>query len=698
MLIKSNAIDRLLRENPNLGERRFGLPFIGGRDDHEEFNPTVQKIADAIDFYGYEVRDDKITTMPDTDLGTGNPVNYPPFPLSIEAMHKALDTTEMYKYPYTEGDDRIRKVLLDYVEELGFINTTPYSYPDVDDKGLSVHNLTFMPSTSIIFNIIVETISKPGDVILVTGPNYGLFTIRAERAGAEVEILNLEKEDHFLVNPKKLANKIDEINESLQKVYNRRKGYVPRVVAFLNANPNNPTGKVMGESETELLTEIGQVCLDRGVFIIDDLVYRDISFDPIHLAKPIATIPGMFRNTISLFGLSKSYGLASLRAGFVVADEIVIREVINRIFQSMDSAPDLVGQALAGAFNTSERRKQVYEEYFQRLRQIYVDKYHLLKAMVQGLEQVPISKQQMIKNKVEATIGKEKAEALLQSGLPYVDFPKNLEPEAGFFAILDFTAIKGMKDQGHLITTERDLLTFFYRHARIRFLVGQSISWPYPKELVGRISFALEDKVLITAFDKMREALLTLDVKEDYVIRKNEYQDQSQMAQIKVEGWQNAYDKIIASKYLKSLNVEEQTKRYIQSFEEYKDLVFVAVKDDEVLGYACFKPYDKKEKYDSELVSLYLRKEADGKGIGSSLFKEVVKELIAQDRHNMIVWCLADNQHAIDFYEKLGGKCLETKNAKIGEEIYLEYGFYFDLEQLNSSYGLEKQKRNTKDN
>lgn len=29
MLIKSTAIDRLLRENPNLGERRFGLPYIG---------------------------------------------------------------------------------------------------------------------------------------------------------------------------------------------------------------------------------------------------------------------------------------------------------------------------------------------------------------------------------------------------------------------------------------------------------------------------------------------------------------------------------------------------------------------------------------------------------------------------------------------------------------------------------------------
>ena len=120
--------------------------------------------------------------------------------------------------------------------------------------------------------MIINIISKPGDVVLVTGPNYGLFTIRAEREGAEGEVLPLSKEDNWLVNPKKLAQKINEINDSLQKVYNRRKGYVPRVVAFLNANPNNPTGKVMGEKDVELLKEIGEVCSKRGVFIIEDLV------------------------------------------------------------------------------------------------------------------------------------------------------------------------------------------------------------------------------------------------------------------------------------------------------------------------------------------------------------------------------------------------------------------------------------------
>lgn len=340
MLIKSSAIDRFLRDNPDLSERRFGLPQIGSRLDYEEFNPTVGKIAEAINYYGYEVRDENIATLKDTDLGTGNPLEYKPFTPCIDMMKKYLDSSDIYAYPYTEGADNIRKVLLDYVEQEGFINNTPYSYDDIDSKGLSVHNITFMPSTSMIFNIVVDIISRPGDVLLVTGPNYGLFTVRAERAGAEVEIIPLEKEDSFLVNPEKLAKKIDEINESLQSVYNRRKGYVPRVVAFLNANPNNPTGKVMGEKDSKLLEEIAHVCLERGVFIIDDLVYRDITYDKNNLAKPIATIPGMFRNTISLFGLSKSYGLASLRAGFVVADELIIREVINRIFQEIVKSCD----------------------------------------------------------------------------------------------------------------------------------------------------------------------------------------------------------------------------------------------------------------------------------------------------------------------------------------------------------------------
>ncbi len=681
MLQKSSAIDRIINLNPRLSKRWFGLPYIGRRSDGEEFNPVVSEIADAISYYGYGIRDENITTIKDIDLGGGNPIKYKPFPLSINEMVESLINNYQHKYPYTEGDDNLRKKLIEYVEKEGFVNTSPYSYPDIDEKGLCVHNVTFLPSTSIAFHLIVNIISNPGDVVLVTGPNYGLFTIRAERAGAEIEIINLEKKDNFLVNPKKLAAKIDDINESLQKVYHRRRGYVPRVVAFVNANPNNPTGKVMGQKEAKLLEEIGTVCLERGVFVIDDLVYRDICYDKDNIAKPIATIPGMFRNTISLFGLSKSYSLASLRAGFVVADEVIIRELVNRIFQEMDSAPDIVGRALVGAFNASKERQKAYEEYFTPLRKIYVYRYNLLKALVSGIDACKEEFKAQVIEDVKSVLGENEANKVLK-GLPYVKFPENLEVESGFFAILDFTEIKGMKYNLKTINSEKDLLDFFYKEARIRFLVGKSISWPYKDELIGRVSFALELNVLIKAFKDMHYALEKLTPKDDYIIRMNELKDQEQMAHIKVDGWKNAYDKIIASNYLNTLNYEQQTKRYISSFDEYKDRVLVAVKDDEVLGYSCFDT-NKKDNADSELVSLYIKPSYIGKGIGTRLFKETCKVLLSHKKSSMIVWCLSDNVNAINFYESLGGISIETKSVKIGNSYYSEQAFYFNLKSMN---------------
>lgn len=684
MLVKASAIDRLARENEELRERRAGLPNIGKRFDGEDFNPTVDKIAKAIDYYGYEVRDENIVTNPDTDLGSGNPLCFKPFPLAVEAMIESLQKELMYQYPYTEGDDVMRKKLLDYIEKEGFINTSPYSYDDIDEKGLCVHNITFSVSTSVLFNQIISTIAKKGDVVLTTGPNYGLFTIRIERAGAEAEVLKLDREDNFLVNPEKLANRIDQINSSLQQAYHRRKGYVPRVVAFLNTNPNNPTGKVMGRKEYDLLYQISDICNKRGVFVIDDLVYRDITYDKDNVALPIATIPGMFRNTISLFGLSKSYSMAKLRAGFVVADEIIIRAIINKTFQEMDSAPALIGVALGGAFNATEERYKVYDEYFKELRGEYVYRLNLIKALVNGIETAEPKYRTRIIDVVRDAVGDDTAKVL--NGLPMVDFTKNLEPESGFFAILDFTKLKGMKyhdkkkDITIVIRDEEELLNFFYATSRTRFLVGESISWQYEDELVGRVNYAIEEKKLIKAILNMHNAILLLDPnKDDYVIRKNRYEDQEQMAHIKVDGWKNAYDRIISASYLNTLNYAEQTERYQASFEEYKDYVFVAVRGDEVLGYSCFNPTPNVDDFDSELVSLYIKPAETGRGIGTELFIATKKQMVKFGKRNMIVWCLSDNENAIRFYEKMGGKVVKTKDAKIGEETYKEYGFYFQL-------------------
>lgn len=182
----------------------------------------------------------------------------------------------------------------------------------------------------------------------------------------------------------------------------------------------------------------------------------------------------------------------------------------------------------------------------------------------------------------------------------------------------------------------------------------------------------------------MGDALNKLTKGNDYIIRKNRLEDQEQMAHIKIDSWRNAYDKIVSSKYLKSLDYKTKTERYIASFEEYKDLVLVAVKDNEVLGYSCFN-YKTNEKYDSELVSLYVKNNSTNKGIGSSLLKETAKLLHKENKHNMIIWCFKDNINAQNFYKDLGGNIIEEKRVKIGEEYYDEVCFYFDLDSINQN-------------
>ena len=193
------------------------------------------------------------------------------------------------------------------------------------------------------------------------------------------------------------------------------------------------------------------------------------------------------------------------------------------------------------------------------------------------------------------------------------------------------------------------------------------------------MSYAIDEDKLIQGISNIHNAILLLEPKDDYIIRKNEFKDQKQMARIKVDGWKNAYDLIISSDYLNSLSYDEQAERYEASFEEYKDLVLVAVRGEEVLGYACYNTTPNEDEFQSELVSLYIKPAEIGRGIGTALFTETCKELSNLDKNNMIVWCLSDNENAINFYKKLGGKIVKEKQVKIGDRTYKEYGFYFQL-------------------
>ena len=499
-----DSLLRILENENDLKNSVRGLPNLGTNLVSNSFTPEVKKIYDAFSLYGndlYELENERLKSMNSRSLGGGSPMKVEPFGMCKKALLNAINE-DLSEYPMAAGDEKARKIVLDYLISEGFKS----------NNELDEDNIIFTVSTTQAFNLISDIIARPYDVFLMTGPNYGLFTFVPERvSGAKVEILPLSKEDDWFVNPEKLSKKIDEINYKLEKEFKNKLSYVPRVVAFLNENPHNPLGKVMSERNKDILEAIGRVCLDKGVFVIDDLIYRDLTYNRFELAKPMASYPEFFDNTITITGLSKSYGLASIRSGMVVANKIIIRAIRNKIFQTMDSSPVLQGKALAGAFNTFPDRQREYDLYFNPIIREYVYRLELLKVLIDGIDSIENSgyKKEIILD-ITKYAGKYDPSVLLD-GIPNVDFVEGTLPESGFFAMLDFTDLKNMRsDSGRIISSEAELLKYLFEEEKIKIIVGQSISWPNSDQLVGRVTTALSREDLIEYFGAMNKCIRKL--------------------------------------------------------------------------------------------------------------------------------------------------------------------------------------------
>lgn len=522
----SLTLASLLEEHPELKNRPDGLPHMGKHPCSGEFHEEVKKIEEAFYLYGNSdnLLDDRLPYPPAEKirLGGGSPGAFPPFPPAIERISQTLTSDKIHEYPLAAGSEYSRDEFQKYLGSIGFCNNYPHALSKTDNNGLCRDNIIFTGATTQGFDLILKLICNKNDIILMTAPNYGLFSFMPERNGAIVETVPLKEENDWLINPDELAKKIDILNNKYKTLYGKEGKRTPRVKAFVNTNPHNPLGKVMGKQHIPLLTKIGKICRSRGVFVIDDLVYRDLSFDRNNMAIPMASIPGMFQNTISLFSTSKAFGLAGVRAGAIVADEIVIRGIRNSIFQTFDSISILQVAAMVGVYNDSKKRHQAYAEYFSKIIPEYQYRYNLIKAMIDGIDSIEDrnTKEQII-DEVTKQKGKTKAKSLL-NGLGSVKLVKNTTPESGFFSLIDFTSLKNKYYCDMRIDKESDLVKFFYCSNNIKFISGKSIAWPKSDQLIARITYALDRNELIDSIDKIKQSICLLkDTPEKYVKKLN---------------------------------------------------------------------------------------------------------------------------------------------------------------------------------
>ncbi|MFW9852014.1 MAG: GNAT family N-acetyltransferase [Candidatus Thorarchaeota archaeon] len=167
-------------------------------------------------------------------------------------------------------------------------------------------------------------------------------------------------------------------------------------------------------------------------------------------------------------------------------------------------------------------------------------------------------------------------------------------------------------------------------------------------------------------------------------IRKAKLTDIKDIAYVQVKSWKTTYPGLLPDKVIKSRTVESRTRKLTEFWQDLETsttrCVFVAeTNDGKIVGFVCGgKTFDKNLPYQGEVYSIYIIKEYQSKGLGTTLMKEAVKFLVNLGFKTMIVWVLEGNEQASQFYEKLGGFLKERKMHDYGGQEFPINGYVWD--------------------
>ncbi|MFI5149657.1 MAG: pyridoxal phosphate-dependent aminotransferase [Bacteroidia bacterium] len=167
-------------------------------------------------------------------------------------------------------------------------------------KGVHFDPSLILPVNSAAFGLFLaaKTTLKKGDKAIILTPVDFLFRKAIENAGAEVVISELDKHTGQI--------NLTDIRSKLGK----------HVKAIFICNPNNPLGKTM---TAEDLAGIGALALEHNLWIISDEIWADLHFGSRFQSISVVA-PEAKERIIIVSGLSKNFGLAGLRVGYLCTE------------------------------------------------------------------------------------------------------------------------------------------------------------------------------------------------------------------------------------------------------------------------------------------------------------------------------------------------------------------------------------------
>ena len=271
-------------------------------------------------------------------------------PRSVVEAYRGYDD-KVLAYGASEGTATYRGALADYYNGLGAAaGGSPITPAQV--------MITVGGSEALSFAIAATC--DPGDEVLVAEPFYPNYKGFSHILGVETRAVTTHAAEGFDLPAERLRAAIG-----------------PRTRAVCLSTPGNPTGAVLS---AERLAEIGQVCVEKGVFFLCDEVYRDFVYEAgVRYAPSVLAVPGLDAHVIMIDSVSKRYSACGARVGCLVTRNAELYATMLKFAQTRLSPPVVDQLAGLAALQTPEKELRSAIDDYRRRRD----------ALVAGLNRIP---------------------------------------------------------------------------------------------------------------------------------------------------------------------------------------------------------------------------------------------------------------------------------------------------------------------
>jgi len=265
----------------------------------------------------------------------------PSLTLAITAKAKKMKQSGIDVIGFGSGEpdfdtpEHIKSAAIKAIQQ-GFTKYTAESGTDelkqaICEKFQKDNGLAYLPSQIVVscgakhslYNII-QAVCEKDDEVIIPSPYWLSYPEMA-----------------ILAEAKPVFVKTDDSSGFRMAVSDFKKAITKRTKIIIINSPSNPTGAIYGKDG---LREIGKIAVEKGILIISDEIYEKIIFEGNSHISIASLGEDIFKNTVVVNGVSKSFAMTGWRIGYLAAPDNELVTAIKNIQSHSTSNPSSISQ------------------------------------------------------------------------------------------------------------------------------------------------------------------------------------------------------------------------------------------------------------------------------------------------------------------------------------------------------------------